>query len=151
MRESECVKMADFALLESSKLISRKIWEIEKFWNFQIVQLYWSSTVHTVEKREILSHQNFFRQINSLVTYLVKPFLSRIFCQKCMRENSRNFHRVCISSEIRPCFRVMRFFREMIYCLSFIMDFFDRQTFQNEVLWFMNYEIDLFKLFSTCM
>ena len=33
-----------------------------------------------------------FRQINSLVTYLVKPLLSRNFCQKCVGENSRNFH-----------------------------------------------------------
>ena len=32
-----------------------------------------------------------FRQINSLVTYLVKPLLSRNFCQKCVRENVRNF------------------------------------------------------------
>ena len=31
-----------------------------------------------------------FRQINSLVTHLV-TLLSRNFCQKCMRENSRNF------------------------------------------------------------
>ena len=28
-------------------------------------------TMHSVEKREILSHQKIFRQINSLVTYLV--------------------------------------------------------------------------------
>ena len=33
-RPSECVKMADFALQESSKLISRKIWMIQKQWNF---------------------------------------------------------------------------------------------------------------------
>ena len=31
------VKMADFALLESQKLISRKIWVIEKGWNFHHV------------------------------------------------------------------------------------------------------------------
>ena len=31
---------------------------------------------------------NFFRQINSLLTYLVKPLLSRNFCQKCVREFS---------------------------------------------------------------
>ena len=37
---------------------------------------------------------NFFRQINSLVTYLVTPLLSRNFCQKCVRENSRDFHTV---------------------------------------------------------
>ena len=29
--------MADFALLESPKLISRKIWVIEKSWNFHTV------------------------------------------------------------------------------------------------------------------
>ena len=31
---SKCVKMADFTLVESPKLISRKIWVIEKSWNF---------------------------------------------------------------------------------------------------------------------
>ena len=50
---------------------------------------------HSVEKREILSHRKIFRQINSLVTYLVKPLFSRNFCQKCVRENFRNFHTVC--------------------------------------------------------
>ena len=40
-----------------------------------------------------------FRQINSLVNYLVKTLLSRNFCQKCMRENFRNFHTVqCLTS-----------------------------------------------------
>ena len=37
-RASKCVKMANFALLENQKLISRKIWVIEKLWNFHIVQ-----------------------------------------------------------------------------------------------------------------
>ena len=35
-RLSKCVKMVDFALLESSKLISRKIWAIGKSSNCQI-------------------------------------------------------------------------------------------------------------------
>ena len=62
-------------------------------------------TAHSAEKQEILSPhcgkiqkftltEKIFRQINSLVTYLVKPLLSRNFCQKCVRENSRNFHTV---------------------------------------------------------
>jgi len=38
-----------------------------------------------------------FRQINSLVISLVKPLLSRNFCQKCVRVNFRNFHTVCVS------------------------------------------------------
>ena len=33
-----------------------------------------------------------FRQINSLVTYLIKPLLSRNFCQKCMREFPKFSH-----------------------------------------------------------
>ena len=47
-----------------------------------------------MEKREILIRQNFFRQINSLVAYLVKPLISRNFCRKRMRENSLNFSTV---------------------------------------------------------
>ena len=45
--------------------------------------------MHSVEKREILSlkKKTKYRQIHSSVTYLVKPLLSRNFCQKCVREN----------------------------------------------------------------
>ena len=38
--------------------------------------------------------EKIFRKINSLVTYLVKPLVSRNFCQKCVTENFRNFHTV---------------------------------------------------------
>ena len=40
-----------------------------------------------VDERKILSlsHQNIFRQINSVLTYLVKPLLSRKICQKRVR------------------------------------------------------------------
>ena len=41
-----------------------------------------------------LSPKKFFREIKSLVTYLVKPLLSRNFRQKSVRENLRNFHTV---------------------------------------------------------
>ena len=51
--------------------------------------------LNTVWKNEKFSlTKKILRQINSLVTYLVKPILSRNFCQKCVRENSRNFHTV---------------------------------------------------------
>ena len=53
-----------------------------------------SSVNNSLEKREILSHRNFFRQISSLVTSLVKTLISRNFCQKCVRVNFRNFHTV---------------------------------------------------------
>ena len=70
-----------------------------KFHDFSMTQILREIilTVHSVEKREILSQQLaltkiFFRQINSLVTYLVKSLFSRNFCQTCVKENSRNFH-----------------------------------------------------------
>ena len=36
-RALKCVKMADFAFIESPKLISRKIWVIEELWDFHTV------------------------------------------------------------------------------------------------------------------
>ena len=41
-RVSKCVKMADFALLDSSILISRKIWVMEKSCNFHTLCSIWS-------------------------------------------------------------------------------------------------------------
>ena len=53
------------------------------------------SNWYTVWKNEKFSlTKEKFRQINSLVIYLVKPLLSRNFCQKYVRENFRNFHTV---------------------------------------------------------
>ena len=51
---------------------------------------------HTVEKWKIYSHLNkiFVCQNNSIVIHLVNAFVSRNFCQKCMRVNFRNFHTV---------------------------------------------------------
>ena len=43
--------------------------------------------------------EKIFRQINYLVISLVKPLLSRNFCQKCMRVNFRNFHNVHLRSQ----------------------------------------------------
>ena len=40
------------------------------------------STLHSVEKRGILSHWKNFREINSVVTLLEKQLLSRNFCKK---------------------------------------------------------------------
>ena len=50
--------------------------------------------MYCMEKWEIYSHQKEFRQINSLVISLVKPLISRIFCQKCVRLNCSIFHSV---------------------------------------------------------
>ena len=45
-----------------------------------------------VEKHEMPSHRNFFREISSFVTSLVKMMLPRSFCQKYVRVNFRHFH-----------------------------------------------------------
>ena len=50
----------------------------------------WKKNQTFVWKNEKFPLTNFFRQINSLV----KPSLWRDFCQKCSKENSRNFHTV---------------------------------------------------------
>ena len=49
---------------------------------------------HTMEKRQFSLTEEIFREINSLLTYLVNSLLSRNFCQKSVRENFRNFHTV---------------------------------------------------------
>ena len=58
------------------------------------------SLIFTRDLTTLLKLRNFsltkeiFRQINSMI-YLVKLLLSQNFCQKCVRENSCNFHNVC--------------------------------------------------------
>ena len=63
-------------------MISRKFKKKCNLWNAQLC----------VEEWKNYSHQNFFRQINSLVIYLVNALLSRNFCQKSVIVNSNNFH-----------------------------------------------------------
>ena len=47
--------------------------------------------------KKILSPRKKFRQIDYLVISLVKPLISRNFCQKSLRVNFRNFHTVCFT------------------------------------------------------
>ena len=50
-------------------------------------------SVHSVEKREILSHLKNFRLINYLVISFVKPLHTFTkYCQKSVRMNFRNYH-----------------------------------------------------------
>ena len=49
--------------------------------------------------RKFSRTKKIFREINSLVTYLVKPLLSRNFCQKSVRENFHKFHTALCTSE----------------------------------------------------
>ena len=58
----------------------------------------------TVWKNKKFSRtKKIFRQINSLVTYLVNQLLSRNFCQKWARENFRNFHNVVVEITETQC------------------------------------------------
>ena len=66
-----------------------QVWDPKSEWQTNLL-----TNFHTVEKRKIHSHWKKFREIISLVTSLVKPLLSRIFCQKYVRENSYNFYTV---------------------------------------------------------
>ena len=49
---------------------------------------------HSAEKWKIYSHWKIFRQISYLVILLVKPLISRNFCQRSMIVNFNNFHTV---------------------------------------------------------
>ena len=100
-------KLADFALLQSTKLISRQIWvienhEISTLWlRYSFYVTFWK-TFHCVEKRKKLVHVNkIFREINSLIAslaWLWKTLLLRNVCQK--RVNFHNFHTVAFSTLI---------------------------------------------------
>ena len=60
-------------------MIYRNIFSLRlNFRNFQ--------SVHSVEKREIHTHHNIFREINSLVTFLENPVLTRNFVKTYERE-----------------------------------------------------------------
>ena len=75
-------------LFKFCKLISRNIFK--QVWILVFVH---HSLVRKMKK--LLSRKKFC-QINDLVISLVKPLLSRNFCQKIIRENCRNFHTACI-------------------------------------------------------
>ena len=69
---------------------------------------------HSVENEKISLTKKIFRQINSLVTYLlVKMLISRNFCQKSVRENFRNFHTVPYTVWKNTKFSHRIFFREI--------------------------------------
>ena len=58
-------------------------------WKFMdFMKIPWNQFTYSVEKWEFFLTETIFREIISLVI----PLLSRNFCQKSVRENSRNFH-----------------------------------------------------------
>ena len=81
----------------TKELISRENISVrENFAFFHAVQC----ATHTLWKKHKISlTQNIFREINSLVTSLIKTLLSRNFCQKTLRVNFGNFHTVTHSVE----------------------------------------------------
>ena len=69
--------MSDFALLESSNLISRKIWVTEKFCNFQTVRY----TVWKLHKFSLTLFSQKFRESNVFTKEFAKKLIWRIFFQ----------------------------------------------------------------------
>ena len=63
------------------------VWQFQDFCITEILRTVWKNAKFSLT--EIFS-----REISSLVASLVKTLLSRDFCQKSVRENSRNFHTV---------------------------------------------------------
>ena len=52
---------------------------------------------HGKIKKKLLSLKKSNQLFSNFFEWIVKPLLSRNFCQKCVRENSCNFHTVPIS------------------------------------------------------
>ena len=63
-----------------------------------------------ISKNLLSLTEKIFRQITILVISLVKVLLSRNFCQKRVRENSRNFHTVPHNVEITGILSHMHFY-----------------------------------------
>ena len=64
----------------------------------QKISKWWGSVISTLWKNQNFTlTEKIFRQINYLVISLVNALVSRNFCQKCVRENFRNFHTVEIA------------------------------------------------------
>ena len=82
-----------------------------------------------------------FRQITYLVISLVKLLLSRNFCQKCVRVNSRNFHTVQ-----EWLFRI----GSLYFCCEFVSSFIFQKlcTYFDEIIFvsFLRIDITFFKL-----
>ena len=73
---------------------------------------------HSVENERFTLTEKIFRQINYLVILLVKPLLSRNFCQKRVRVNFRNFHTVSCGTVLSSSFLLEKIFREIVILTS---------------------------------
>ena len=57
--------------------------------------------------------EKIFRQINYLVISIVKPLLSRNFCEKSVRENFYNFH--IVAEQIPPYVKITELYSLLVY------------------------------------
>ena len=91
--------------------------------------------------RKFTLTEKIFRQITYLVISLVKLLLSRNFCQKCVRVNSRNFHTVQ-----EWLFRI----GSLYFCCEFVSSFIFQKlcTYFDEIIFvsFLRIDITFFKL-----
>ena len=115
-RASKCVEIVDFALLESPKLISRKILVIEKSWNFHtgsFSQLVWgrySSRTDWFFKRFslvirifLLSETNgHISQYTTSLLFLPWQDVTWLLKPKCQRFGRQMASRVLLTCPISP-------------------------------------------------
>ena len=85
----KCIKMADFALLESLKSISRKIWLMEKIWSFQTVV-----SINVLQKLFYLFFTN--RQSTFLVAFSF--FYMALYCKNTTFKSFSSFFQTCFVS-----------------------------------------------------
>ena len=87
------ISASPFCPVKSTELDSTKF--THQAYTMAIFTKYFSIVALSCKLKNLLSPKK-FRQINRLAISLVKPLLSRNFCQKTVRINIRNFLTVCV-------------------------------------------------------
>ena len=100
--------------MEKRETLSHTVWKFQKFsptakilrqidlkYNSLVKYLIWGTVFKiswgkNLQISTLCLTKGIFRQINSLVTYLVKPLLSRNLCHNTWEKNFHNFHIVLL-------------------------------------------------------
>ena len=72
----------------------------------------WINATHSVEKRKIHCHTNFFPSNQFIVKLFSKRLIWRNFCENIVAENFHNFHCVCYKTRSQVERKNLHFFRQ---------------------------------------
>ena len=111
--------MADFTLLHPPRLISRKIWVIEKFYNFHTVQDKLSTQSATDQKMLIFQECGIMLQFTKLITI---PILKNPTKSNSMQESSKEWKNRWVKSR-----------NFTIFLKNYVKSFFFSQAFSKKV------------------